>query len=77
MNEPYNRLKAKDPTKLNVLEIIILSETNDALQMAGAAMLEDMNKQLIWLNCLESAGVDNWEGCDFAREAYQEQIGEE
>lgn len=25
----------------------------------------------LWLNCLENAGVDNWEGYDFACEEYQ------
>ena len=26
-----------------------------------------------WLTCLESAGVDNWEGIDVAFEMYQEE----
>lgn len=28
-----------------------------------------------WLSCLENAGVDNWDGYDYAREIFQE--GEE
>lgn len=27
-----------------------------------------------WLYCLESAGVDNWGGIDFAREIYREEF---
>lgn len=26
-----------------------------------------------WLSCLEAAGVDNWEGWDYAREMYREE----
>lgn len=28
----------------------------------------NLDQQLQWLNALEAAGVDNWEGYDFARE---------
>jgi hypothetical protein len=28
--------------------------------------------RVMWLDALEAAGVDNWEGCDIAREIYQE-----
>jgi hypothetical protein len=32
--------------------------------------VEDIDHQLKWLNALESAGVDNWIGIDFARETF-------
>lgn len=38
-----------------------------------AELMADVN----FLRCLEAAGVDNWDGYDFAREAYAEQYGEE
>ena len=31
-----------------------------------------MLERLMWLDALEAAGVDNWEGFDEAREIYQE-----
>lgn len=37
------------------------------------SLLEDS----AWLSCLEGAGVDNWDGWDYARELYQEQYGDE
>lgn len=36
-------------------------------------LLEDSH----WLSCLEAAGVDNWEGFDYAREMYFEQQDDE
>ncbi len=33
------------------------------------SLLEDSN----WLQCLENAGVDNWDGYDYARELQREQ----
>lgn len=32
--------------------------------------LELLEDRCQWLRCLESAGVDNWEGYEFAQEAY-------
>ena len=29
---------------------------------------EKMKKDLLWLSCLNMAGVDNWEGCEYAQE---------
>ncbi len=40
-------------------EIIIHKETFDS-------MVDDV----MWLHCLENAGVDNWEGCVYAQELY-------
>jgi len=43
----------------------------DDLDEAGKEFLEELkqaDKDLNWLECLESAGVDNWSGIDFAHE---------
>jgi hypothetical protein len=37
------------------------------------SLLEDSQ----WLSCLDAAGVDNWDGYDYAHEIYQEQYGED
>lgn len=33
---------------------------------------DDLIEDSLWLSCLESAGVDNWSGYDFAMEEFQE-----
>jgi PHD/YefM family antitoxin component YafN of YafNO toxin-antitoxin module len=33
---------------------------------------ESLKEDARWLQCLENAGVDNWEGYDFARELWRE-----
>lgn len=33
---------------------------------------ESLLEDSAWLNALESAGVDNWNGYDYAREIYNE-----
>jgi hypothetical protein len=35
--------------------------------------VEDIDGQLKWLTALENAGVDNWEGIDFAKELMDEE----
>ncbi len=45
-------------TKSNIEMISIPKETYDQL-------VEDQK----WLRALEAAGVDNWEGCEFASES--------
>jgi hypothetical protein len=32
---------------------------------------EKMQERLLWLDSLEEAGVDNWEGIEYALEAYR------
>lgn len=34
-------------------------------------------ERLMWLDALEAAGVDNWEGFDEAREIYQQWLAED
>ena len=36
---------------------------------------EQLKEDSAFLSALEQAGVDNWDGYDFAREIYQEQNG--
>jgi hypothetical protein len=36
----------------------------------------DAEEELLWLNCLEAAGVDNWVGFDFAKEIMAERTEE-
>lgn len=31
----------------------------------------------LWLDCLEGAGVDNWEGYDYAQDAYKQYTDQE
>lgn len=38
-------------------------------------MTED-EKSLLWLACLEDAGVDNWSGIDYARELFRDALKE-
>lgn len=46
----------------------------------SADRLAALEKRSAWLDCLEGAGVDNWEGYqdarDFWEEAYKEEYGE-
>lgn len=43
--------------------------------MADVTISEERYAELmeaeLWVSCLENAGVDNWDGYDFAREEYQ------
>lgn len=36
----------------------------------------EMCKRLLWLSCLEEAGVDQWEGVDLAHMLYAERCDE-
>jgi len=52
---------------------IRMNEIYDLAQKA----LEEENKALDWLQCLENAGVDNWQGCDHAAELMKEKYGDD
>lgn len=41
---------------------------SDEMITISKAEYNDMLDSIRWLDCLESAGVDNWGGIDFARE---------
>lgn len=47
-----------------IVAIRSLSPDHDIVKFMSN--LEDAEEQLLWLQCLESAGVDNWSGCDYA-----------
>lgn len=34
-----------------------------------------LKKKALWLSCLENAGVDNWDGYDYAQEILEERGG--
>ena len=38
---------------------------------------DDLKRDAFWLRCLEGAGVDNWEGYDFAIEFFRERYPED
>ncbi|MBU6231652.1 hypothetical protein KGP36_03205 [Patescibacteria group bacterium] len=37
----------------------------------------EMREQIEWLEALEAAGVDNWEGIDHASDIFRERLGNE
>lgn len=37
-------------------------------------VLKEADEQLLWLQCLEDAGVDNWSGCDHAADLFREEM---
>jgi hypothetical protein len=45
-----------------------MGETIEILRAEYDALVE----QVEWLDCLNAAGVDNWEGYDYARELWRE-----
>lgn len=38
--------------------------------------IEETSESLLWLHCLEDAGVDNWSGIDFAHDLHNEAMGD-
>lgn len=39
--------------------------------------LAQQERDLYWLQCLEAAGVDNWDGCEYAQEQFEEAYPDE
>lgn len=39
--------------------------------------IKEIEKDLTWLQCLENAGVDNWEGYYYAQELFEEESEDE
>lgn len=39
--------------------------------------VDDMREDVTFLRCLESQGVDNWDGYDYAREEFNEIWGDD
>lgn len=44
----------------------------DKIVMVSQEEYDKLLERSVWLDALEAAGVDNWEGYDAAREIYQE-----
>lgn len=53
-----------------------ITEAMDTVELTKKEYDELVHDQT-FLNCLQNAGVDNWDGYDFAVEAYQEEYPDE
>lgn len=42
--------------------------TSGGFTVLGTGYINALEKDSAWLGCLEAAGVDNWDGYDYARE---------
>ncbi len=51
-------------------------KTSDTVTIP-AEEYNELRAQVLWLNALEAAGVDNWSGIDFAHELHREMQAEE
>ena len=49
--------------------------TKDEVVTISKQEYDQLVKDSIWLSCLESAGVDNWDGFDMAQDIYDEHYG--
>lgn len=47
---------------------VFLVEPTEPVEMVSARELRSLRKDADWLGWLEAAGVDNWQGIDYARE---------
>jgi len=52
-----------------------LQELEDGLFTSSIVLdlvkeVRDLRDRLLWIECLENAGIDNWEGYDYACELY-------
>lgn len=56
---------------LNAREDSLAEETRELL----VEYIKDADDNQLWIDCLESAGVDNWNGYDYAQEMYHEEMG--
>lgn len=45
-------------------------EVKDEMVTITKAEYEELQKDVFFLNCLRNAGVDNWDGYDFAIEEF-------
>jgi len=50
---------------------------DDGMLLVSQKRYEELLEQEAWLLALENAGVDNWDGIDFARELFNEANEEE
>ena len=50
---------------------------NEEMITITKAKYDELTNDVAFLNCLINAGVDNWDGYEWAQEAYEEFLGEE
>lgn len=73
-------IMANHPTPIKQIEVTRTVESKMAFSMGPKAKTitipqaeyDEMIERIEWLECLEQAGVDNWDGYDEARELYRE-----
>lgn len=62
-------------SKFDQLMSMLNAEDNElAIELRDE--IESAHESALFLACLESAGVDNWDGYSYAQEEYQEYLGE-
>lgn len=57
--------------RINV-EIVVENKIAEELVTIPRKEYESLKEDSDWLQCLQSAGVDNWSGYDYARELQRE-----
>lgn len=50
---------------------VILKQTDKDVVVVSKERYEELIESEHWLSCLESAGVDNWSGIDYAYELHE------
>lgn len=66
--------------KINAAGLLNYGKTTGELESLVGELREDLKQadhDLIWLQCLDGAGVDNWSGYDYAHEEMQEYYPED
>ena len=54
------------------IQDLISSITNETERKAYQVEWDELWERIAWLDAMECAGVDNWEGMDEARNVFQE-----
>ena len=73
MNKKSKTLNSKLLTTIGLEHNIMNEETVTISKKEYESLKEDAR----WLQCLENAGVDNWQGIDYAYELKREAGGED
>lgn len=58
-------------------EVTDQGNKDDDLIQVSAKHYQDLIRDSRWLECLENAGIDNWDGYDYAQEEYFETYGDD
>ena len=48
----------------------MITHNKDGTVTMDKKTFEKWQEEIEWLNCLRAAGVDNWDGLDYARELF-------